>query len=100
MERAIARLGEATGLRFQTGQDRCLRRPSSTLASRLPEPNWRFAMCEARSRRVSTESLSEAVLEAFAAEPPIDFAYKTSRIFRQTEEGKAALRTEPRSEEE
>ncbi len=52
-------------------------------------------VCEARSRRKSTESVCEAVLQAFAAEPSIDFAYRTSRIFRQTEEGKAALRTEP-----
>ena len=52
-------------------------------------------VCEARSRRKSTESVCEAVLHAFAAEPAIDFAYRTSRIFRQTEEGKAALRAEP-----
>jgi len=52
-------------------------------------------VCEARSRRKSTESVCEAVLQAFAAEPAIDFAYRTSRIFRQTEEGKAALRAEP-----
>jgi len=51
-------------------------------------------VCEARSRRKSTESVCEAVLEAFAAEPRIDFAYKTTRIFRQTEEGKATLRSE------
>jgi len=52
-------------------------------------------VCEARSRRKSTESVCEAVLQAFAAEPAIDFAYRTTRIFRQTEEGKAALRAEP-----
>jgi small-conductance mechanosensitive channel len=52
-------------------------------------------VCEARSRRKSTESVCEAVLQAFAAEPAVDFAYRTSRIFRQTEEGKAALRAEP-----
>ncbi len=57
-------------------------------------------VCEARSRRKSTESVSEAVLQAFAAEPAIDFAYRTSRIFRQTEEGKAALRAEPPSPDE
>lgn len=54
-------------------------------------------VCEARSRRRSTEAVCEAVLEAFAAEPHIDFAYKTSRIFRQTEEGKEGLRAEPPS---
>ena len=52
-------------------------------------------VCEARSRRQSSESVCEAVLEAFGAEPRIDFAYKTTRIFRQTEEGKATLRAEP-----
>lgn len=48
-------------------------------------------VCEARSRRKSTEEVCEAVLEAFSAEPAIDFAYRTSRIVRQSEEGKAAL---------
>lgn len=46
-------------------------------------------VCEARSRRRSIESVCEAILDAFAAEPSIEFAYKTTRIFRQTEEGKA-----------
>ncbi len=54
-------------------------------------------ICEARSRRKTSEAVSEAILEAFAAEPAIDFAYKTSRVFRQTEEGKEALRTQPPS---
>lgn len=57
-------------------------------------------VCEARSRRKSTESVCEAVLEAFATEPSIDFAYKTTRIFRQTEEGKTALRVEAQPNEE
>ncbi len=52
-------------------------------------------VCEARSRRMSTESVCEAVLQAFAAEQSIDFAYRTTRMFRQTEEGKEALRTQP-----
>ena len=52
-------------------------------------------VCEARSRRKSTESICEAVLSAFAAEPAIDFAYKTTRIFRQTEEGKTVLPSPP-----
>jgi len=57
-------------------------------------------VCEARSRRRSTEAVCELVLEAFSAEPAIDFAYKTTRIFRQTEEGKAVLRSQlPRNEE-
>ena len=52
-------------------------------------------VCEARSRRTSTQSVCEAILEAFAAEPAIDFAYRTSRIFRQTEEGKSLLGRRP-----
>ena len=52
-------------------------------------------VCEARSRRKSTESVCEAILQAFAAEPSIDFAYKTTRIFRQTEEGKPQLHSDP-----
>jgi small-conductance mechanosensitive channel len=52
-------------------------------------------VCEARSRRNSTEAICEAILEAFAGEPSIDFAYRTSRIFRQTEEGKSTLRSQP-----
>ena len=48
-------------------------------------------MCEARTRRTTQESLSEAILDAFIAAPKIDFAYRTSRIFRQNEEGKSML---------
>lgn len=54
-------------------------------------------ICEARSRRKTSQAVSEAILEAFDAEPSIDFAYKTSRVFRQTEEGKEALRVQPPS---
>lgn len=49
-------------------------------------------VCEARSRRSTTQAVCEAVLEAFAGEPTIDFAYRTSRIFRQSEEGKPSLK--------
>ena len=48
-------------------------------------------VCEARSRRRTSQIVCEAILEAFAAEGSIDFAYKTSRIFREPEEGKSAL---------
>lgn len=48
-------------------------------------------MCEARARRISQEVLSEAILDAFGEAPNIDFAYRTSRIFRQSEEGKPEL---------
>ena len=57
-------------------------------------------VCEARSRRTSTQAICEAVLGAFGDEPSIDFAYRTSRIFRQTEEGKPALRVETPAEKE
>ena len=57
-------------------------------------------VCEARSRRKSTESVCEAVLEAFGAEPSIDFAYKTTRIFRETEEGKKTLGAQAQRDEE
>ena len=54
-------------------------------------------ICEARSRRRTTEAVCEAILDAFAEESDIDFAYRTSRIFRQTEEGKEGLRARPPS---
>jgi len=54
-------------------------------------------ICEARSKRRTSEAVCEAILDAFSAEPTIDLAYKTSRIFRQTEEGKEALRAQPPS---
>jgi len=57
-------------------------------------------VCEARSRRKSTEAVCEAVLEAFSNEQRIDFAYRTTRIFRQTEEGKATLRVQSPLDEE
>ena len=49
-------------------------------------------VCEARSRRSTTQAICEAVLEAFGEDPMIDFAYRTSRIFRQSEEGKPSLK--------
>ncbi len=51
-------------------------------------------ICEVRSRRSSSQAICEAILQTFVDEPSIDFAYKTSRIFRQTEEGKPELRTQ------
>lgn len=49
-------------------------------------------LCDARRTRATEQAMSEAILKAFAEEPRIDFAYRTSRLFRQTEEGKPALR--------
>jgi small-conductance mechanosensitive channel len=48
-------------------------------------------MCEARTRRTTQEALSEAILDMFGEAPNIDFAYRTTRIFRQNEEGKPEL---------
>jgi small-conductance mechanosensitive channel len=56
-------------------------------------------VCEARSRRRTTEEICEAVLDAFTSESRIDFAYRTSRIFRQTEEGKPSFRQSPSAAE-
>jgi small-conductance mechanosensitive channel len=41
-----------------------------------------------RERRASEHRISEAVLEEFIRHPRIDFAYPTTRIFRNSEEGK------------
>jgi len=58
-------------------------------------------VCEARSRRASTQAVCEAILEAFSGQEKIELAYKTTRIFRQTEEGKSILDRSPvRNEEE
>lgn len=66
-----------------------------TVYTRIAEDGVEFTLryvCEARSRRATSEAIFESILEAFANEPTIDFAYRTSRIFRQTEEGKDGLR--------
>ena len=49
-------------------------------------------LVEPRRRRGSEQQLWEAILDAFAAEPDLDLAYPTSRVFRASEEGKAGLR--------
>ena len=49
-------------------------------------------LCEARRRRATEQAICEAILEAFSQTPDVDFAYRTSRIFRQTEEGKKSFR--------
>jgi small-conductance mechanosensitive channel len=49
-------------------------------------------LVEPRRRRGSEQQLWEAILDAFAAEEDVDFAYPTSRVFRASEEGKPALR--------
>ena len=47
-----------------------------------------------RRRRSTENGMWEDILNAFAAEPAIDFAYPTIRRYSQPEEGKPALRAE------
>lgn len=47
--------------------------------------------CDARRRREVTQAIWRDVLDAFAACPDIDFAYPTTRMYRNSEEGKPAL---------
>lgn len=54
------------------------------------ELTMRF-LSEIRRPREMEEAIWEDVLHAFAAEPRIDLAYPTSRVVRNTEEGKPAL---------
>ena len=49
-------------------------------------------LCRPRSRRVSTSTVWEAILDAFAELPAVDFAYPTMRRFDQAREGKVMLR--------
>jgi small-conductance mechanosensitive channel len=49
-------------------------------------------LCPARARRSSAAELSEAILDAFGADPGVQLAYPTTRVFRNIEEGKAGLR--------
>ena len=44
-----------------------------------------------RMRRAITHRISENILRAFLGHPRIDFAYPTTRIYRNTEEGKPAI---------
>jgi small-conductance mechanosensitive channel len=54
------------------------------------ELTMRF-LCEVRQPREMEMAIWEDVLRAFADEPRIDLAYTTSRVVRNTEEGKPAL---------
>lgn len=49
-------------------------------------------ICHARERRGTAEELWEAMLDAFAAEPSIDFAYPTTRMYHNILEGKEEAR--------
>jgi len=50
-------------------------------------------VCEARKRRITEQAICEKILAGFSEAPDIDFAYRTTRIFRQTEEGKSYFRS-------
>jgi small-conductance mechanosensitive channel len=49
-------------------------------------------LCPARARRDTAAAIFEAILDAFQAEPRVQLAYPTSRVFRNNEEGKGPLR--------
>ena len=51
-------------------------------------------LCRARARRSSAHALWAEILTAFHDEPRIDFAYPTTRMFRNHLEGKPELRGE------
>jgi small-conductance mechanosensitive channel len=44
--------------------------------------------CGTRRRRSTEQAIAESVLERFASEESVEFAYNTTRIFRRTEERK------------
>ena len=52
-------------------------------------------ICLVRQRRGLDEEIWETVLERFGGESEIDFAYPTTRLFRNYLEGKEGVRTEP-----
>lgn len=52
-------------------------------------------LCDPRQRRGSAEAMWEDILDAFASEPAIDFAYPTQRFYRNEIEGKPGARSEP-----
>lgn len=49
-------------------------------------------LCDPRRRRGSEQDLWEAILDAFALESRIDFAYPTQRLYANDREGKPATR--------
>lgn len=52
-------------------------------------------LCEPRKRRGTAETIWVAILEAFAEEDSIDFAYPTHRTYFNPLEGKGGARAEP-----
>jgi small-conductance mechanosensitive channel len=51
-------------------------------------------LCEPRRRRGSEQAMWEDILDAFAGEPDIDFAYPTQRLYANDREAKPAMRPE------
>jgi len=51
--------------------------------------------CGTRRRRSTEQAIAESVLERFAAEKDVEFAYNTTRIYRRTEEGNGRPETQP-----
>jgi small-conductance mechanosensitive channel len=49
-------------------------------------------LCEARQRRGTTQAIWESILDAFADQGSIDFAYPTTRFYDNAGEGKKPLR--------
>jgi len=102
LQRIVAAEADAVTLAAEQGIRRAGRRfmlhPESTepaVYTRIAEDGVELTiryLCEPKRRRITTQAIGEAILEAFSEAPRIDFAYRTSRIFRQTEEGKATLR--------
>jgi len=56
-------------------------------------------MCDSRRRRSTEGELWKAILEAFAQEPEIDFAYPTQRFYNNRLEGKPGTGGPPASQE-
>ena len=62
-----------------------------TVYTRVDDSGVRLTMrylCDPRKRRSTEERIWEAVLDAFAAAPDIDFAYPTTRYYDNRTEGK------------
>lgn len=54
-------------------------------------------LCEPRNRRSAQHAIWEEILESFASEKGIDFAYPTTRFYDNTAEGKRTRQTPPGS---
>jgi len=52
-------------------------------------------LCDPRQRRGTAQAMWEDILTAFAAEPRIDFAYPTTRLYDNAGEGKPGTRPAP-----